>query len=103
MAIDYFLDALDDADFELKIRESELKILSEAYTHSLRLQMIRRKVQKRKLVDQIPVKHGKHTRAVEVDISQSALNQEHQRMIEELQISRQKRFEESQAANQKKI
>ena len=34
MAIDYFLDALDDPDFELKIRESEPKILNEAYTRA---------------------------------------------------------------------
>ena len=47
MAIDYFLDALDDPEFELKIRESEPKNLNEANTRALRLEMIRKKVQKR--------------------------------------------------------
>ena len=104
MAIDYFLDALDDPDFELKIRESEPKNLNEAYTHALRLEMIRKKVRKRKLVEDVPVvKHGKHTRAVEVDVSRSALNEEYQRMIEEMQMGAQKRMKESQASNQTKI
>ena len=38
------MDALDDPDFELKIRESEPKNLNEAYTRALRLEMIREKV-----------------------------------------------------------
>ena len=79
------------------------KNLNEAYTRALRLEMIRKKVQKRELVEHIPVKHGKHTRAMKVDVSRSALNKEYQRMIEEKQLSAQKRIEESQAANQKKI
>ena len=54
------------------------------------------------LVEEVQVKPGKHTRAVEIDVSPSALNQEYLRMIEELQISTQKRIEESHAANQKK-
>ena len=37
MAIDYFLDALDDPDFELKISASEPKNLNETYTRALRL------------------------------------------------------------------
>ena len=57
--------------------------------------MIRKKVQKKEIVEDAPVKHGKHTRAVEVDVSRSALNQEYQRMIEEMQMSTQKRIEES--------
>ena len=65
--------------------------------------MIKKKVKKRELVEDVPVKHGKHTRAMEVDVSRSALNQEYQRMIEEMQMSTQKRIEENQAANQKKI
>ena len=43
MAIHYFLDALDDHDFELKITESEPKYLNEAYTRALRLKMIGKK------------------------------------------------------------
>ena len=35
MAIDYVLDALNDHDYELKIRESKPKNLNEAYTPSL--------------------------------------------------------------------
>ena len=65
--------------------------------------MIRKKVQKRELVEDAPIKHGKHTRAMKVDVSQSALNQKYQRMIEEMQMITQKRMEECQAANQKKI
>ena len=61
MAIDYFLDALDDPDFELNIRKSEPKSLNEAYTRTLRLEMIRKEVQKRELVEDAAVKHGKHT------------------------------------------
>ena len=76
MAIDYFLDALDDLDLVLKIRESEPKNLNEAYTRAIRLEMIRKKLQKRELVEDAPVKHGRHTRAMEVDVSRSALNQE---------------------------
>ena len=102
MAIDYFLDALDDSDFELKIRESEPKNVNEAYTRALRLEMIRKKVQKKELAEVAPGKQGTHTRAVEVFTSRAALNQEYQRLIEELQISTQKRIEESQAANQKR-
>ena len=92
MTIDYFLDALDDPDFELKIRESEQKNLNEAYTRAHRLEMIRKKAQKRELVDDTPVKHGKHTRAVKIDVSRSALNQEYQRKTEEMQRSTQKRI-----------
>ena len=77
--------------------------MNEAYTRALRLEMIRKKVQKRELVEEAAVKHGKHTRAVEVDISRSALNQEYQRMIEVLQISTQKRMEENQLANRRKL
>ena len=47
MAIDNFLDALDDPDFELKIRESEPKNLNEAYTRALRLEIIQKKVYQR--------------------------------------------------------
>ena len=65
--------------------------------------MIRKKVQKRDLVDDAPVKHGKQTRAVEVDVRMSALNPQYQRMIEEMRMSTEKRIEESQAANQNKI
>ena len=65
--------------------------------------MIRKKVHKRELVEDAPVKHGKHMRAMDVDVSRSALNQEYQRMIEEMQISTQKRIEESKAEHQKKI
>ena len=61
--------------------------------------MIRKKVQKRELVEDAPVKHGKHTRAIEVDAIRSALNQEYQRMIGEMQRSTQKRIEKNQAAN----
>ena len=43
MVIDYFLDALNDPDFALKIRESEPKNLNEAYILVLRLEMIRKK------------------------------------------------------------
>ena len=63
MAIDYFLDSLDDLDFEFKIRKSEPKTLIDAYTRALRLEMIRKKIQKRELVKEAPVKHCKHTRA----------------------------------------
>ena len=76
------MDALNDPDFEHKIRESEAKNLNEACTRALRLEMIQKKVQKRELAEDAPVKHGKHTRAVEVDVSRSAMNQEYQRMIE---------------------
>ena len=103
MAIDYFLDALDDPDFVLKIRRVSRTNLNEAYTRALRVEMIRKKVQKRELVEDAPVKHGKHTRAVEVDVSWLALNQEYQRMTEEMQMSTHKRIEENQAANQTKI
>ena len=65
--------------------------------------MITKKVQKRELVEEAPVKHGKDTGVVEVDTSLSALNQEYQRLIEKLQISTQKRIEKSQAVNQKRI
>ena len=61
------------------------------------------KVQKRELVEDTSVKHGKHTRAVEIDVSRSALNHKYQRMNDEVQMSAQKRIEESQAANMKKI
>ena len=44
MAIDDLLNALDDPDFELKIRESDPKNLNEAYTRALRLEMITKKV-----------------------------------------------------------
>ena len=100
MAIDYFLDSLNDSDFGLKIRESEPKNLNEAYTRVLRIEMIRKKVPKIELVEDAPVKHEKHTWAAEVDVSRSALNQ---RMMEEMQRSTQKRIEENQAENQKKI
>ena len=103
MAIDYFLDAADDPDFELKIRKNEPKSLNEAYTRALRLKMIRKKAQTREEVEDAPVKQGKHTRAVEINVSRSALNQEYQRMIEEMQMSTQKRIEKSQAAIQRKI
>ena len=43
--------------------------MNDAYTHALRLEMIRKKVEKKELVEEAPVKHGKHTRAVEVQIS----------------------------------
>ena len=49
MAIDYFLDALDDPDFEIKIRESEPKHMNEPYTRALRLEMIRKKLQKKRV------------------------------------------------------
>ena len=87
MAINHFLDVLDDPDFKLKIRKSEPRNLNEAYTRALRLEMIKKKVLKRELVEEAPVKHRKHTRAVEVAASRSTLNQEYQRLIEELQIS----------------
>ena len=103
MAIDYFLDALDDSTFELKIRESESKNLNEVYTRALRLDMIKKRVQKKKLAEEASVKHGKHTRAVEVDTSRSALKQNYQRLIEGLHISTQKMIEESQGVNRKII
>ena len=67
MTIDYFLVALDKPDFELKIRESESKNLP--YTRFLRLDMIRKKEQKRELVEEVSDKHGTYTRALEVDAS----------------------------------
>ena len=69
MTIDYFLDGLDRPDFELKIRESESNNLNETYTRLLRLDMMRKKVQKRELIEEVSDKHEKHTRAVEVDAS----------------------------------
>ena len=102
MAIDYFLDALHYPDFDLKIRESKPKNLNEADTRAVRLEIIRKKVQKKELAEEAPVKQEKHTRAVEVSTSRAALNQEYKRLIDELQISTQKRIEESQAANQKR-
>ena len=103
MQIDYVLDALNDHDYELKIRESKPKNLNEAYTRALRLEMIRKEVLERELVEDAPVKHGKHMRAVEVDVTRSPLNLKYQRMIEKMQMSEQKRTEESKAANQKKV
>ena len=58
MTIDYFLDALDDPDFELIIRKSEPKNLKKAYTRALRLEMIRKKVQKKELAEEAPGKQG---------------------------------------------
>ena len=81
MAINYFLDKLEDTDLELQIKEREPRNLNEAYTRALRLEMIRKKVQKKELAEEAPVKHGKHTRAVEVDTSRSTLNQEYQRRL----------------------
>ena len=54
--------------------ESEPTNVNEAYTRALRLEMIRKKLQKRELTEEPPVMHVKHTRAVEVDTSRSALN-----------------------------
>ena len=103
MAIDYVLDALNDHDYDLKIRESKPKNLNEAYTRALRPEMIITEVQERELVEDAPVKHGKHMRAMKVDVTRSPLNLKYQRMIEKMQISEQKRTEEIKAANQKKI
>lgn len=71
IAMDYFLDALVDPDFDLKIKDSDLRNLNEAYTRSLRPEMIR-------------IKHGKHAWVVDADTSRLVLNQEYQCMIEEL-------------------
>ena len=60
-------------------------------------------MQERELVEETPIKHGKHTLSVEVDISWSELNEEYQGMIEELHMSTQKLIAESKADNQKKI
>ena len=60
MAKYYFLDVLDDLDFEFKIRESEPINLNEAYTRALRLKMIKKKVQKRELVEKAPVTENTH-------------------------------------------
>ena len=103
MAIDYVLDALNDHGYELKIRESKPKNLNEAYTRALRLEMVRKEVQEKELVEDAPIKHGKDMRAGEVDVTQSPLNLKYQRMLEKMQMSEQKRTEESKAANQKKI
>ena len=68
-----------------------------------RLELIRKEVQEKELVEDAPVKHGKDMRAVEVDVTRSPLNLKCQRMLEKMQMSEQKRTEESKAANQKKI
>ena len=84
MARDYFLASLHESELELKIRESELKNLDVAYNRALRLEMIRRGSQKKDQVDS-PAMRERNVRAVEADICRSALNDEFQKKLEELQ------------------
>ena len=101
MARDAFLTALDDVDFETRIRESEPRTLDDAYNRALRLEVIRKGVQQKEMPDVLPAKHGKQTRAIDVDVINSALNAEYQRKIEELQFNAQKNLDEMKVQNKK--
>ena len=63
MASDYFLAALDESELELKIRESEPKILDGAYNRALPLEKIRRGSQRKDQVVHLPGENGTSVRS----------------------------------------
>ena len=95
-----FLAALDESEHELKIRESESKNLDYAYNRAHRLEMICRGSQRNDQVDS-PARRERNVRAVEADVSRSALNAEFQTKLEELQAKNLKQMEEVRQANKR--
>ena len=89
-----------ESELEIKIRESETKNLDEAYNRALRLEMIRRGSQRKDQVDS-PARRERNVRAVEADIRCSALNDEFQKKLEELQAKNLKRMEEVRHENKR--
>ena len=89
MARDYFLAALDESELEFKIGESEPKNLDDAYNRALRLKMIHRGSQRKDQVDS-PARRERNVRAVEANVSHSALKDEFQKKLEELQAKRER-------------
>ena len=83
---------LDESKLELKIRKIESKNLDDAYNCALRLEMIRRGSQRKDQVDSSP-RRELNVRAVEADVSRSALNDEFQKKLEELQAKKMKQME----------
>ena len=96
----YFLAALDESELQLKIRESKPKNLDDAYNRTLRLEMIRRGSQKKDQVDS-PARQERNVRAVEADVSHSALNDEFQKKLEQLQAKNLKQMEEVRQENKR--
>ena len=81
-------------------REREPKNLDDAYNRELRLKMIRRGSQRKDQVDS-STRRKRNVRAVEADVSRSALNDKFQKKLEELQEKNVKQMEEVRQENKR--
>ena len=100
MARDYFFATLDESELALKITESEMKNLDDAYNCAIWLEMIRRGSQRKDQVDS-PARRERNVRAVEADVSCLALNDEFQNKLEELQAKNLKQMEDVRQENKR--
>ena len=80
------------------MRESEPKNLDDAYNRARPLEMIRPGSQRKDQVDS-PARRERNVRAVETDVSRSALNDKFQKKLEELQAKNLKKMEEVRQEN----
>ena len=94
----HFLAALDESELEFKIRESESKNLDDAYNRALRLEMIRHGSHRKDQVDS-PARRERNVRSIKADVRRSALNDEFQNNLEELQVKNLKQREEIRQEN----